>query len=122
MRCAAYFSFNSILDDGGHVDNALEVGRFPLPDPLAFLQDPDGDRDEIGSQFSTKFIFRLLQILDEPDPHPPRIIDSLDRRFRITALVTRGGQQLDRALQGLPFTVRSEEHTSELQSRENLVC
>src|SRR5690606_40550755 len=46
----------------------------------------------------------------------------VDRLELDSPLGTIGADELDWSLPSLPELLRSEEHTSELQSRENLVC
>src|SRR5690606_41838629 len=46
----------------------------------------------------------------------------LSHRIRLSAALTAAEQQLDQAGPATRGAARSEEHTSELQSRENLVC
>src|SRR5690606_40287453 len=52
----------------------------------------------------------------------PRIIDFGVARALDAASVTRTGELVGTAAFMSPEQARSEEHTSELQSRENLVC
>src|SRR5690606_13686692 len=51
------------------------------------------------------------------------VLDGLDGRVaRLTNTQSKFGEEYDSLADMVAFGVRSEEHTSELQSRENLVC
>src|SRR5690606_41779909 len=67
-------------------------------------------------------LFRSLQRVGLPDPRPavpPRHRTGLDV---LPQLPRRDGDVVVRRAARAPRRARSEEHTSELQSRENLVC
>src|SRR5207302_7955121 len=100
---------------------------------------PEGDQvwltlKDVGKVmvFSAKPPFQVLKVLDTgPITNHVNIVRNARGRF---AYVTVGGrnevlcfrtdtfEQVARIPVGEPATRRSEEHTSELQSRENLVC
>src|SRR6266496_5239539 len=58
---------------------------------------------------------------DEPQPAADAQVDLGDRRVPVRARRIPAAQQLG-ACPGLEHHLRSEEHTSELQSRRDLVC
>src|SRR3712207_8746176 len=63
---------------------------------------------------------------DAGDPQPVQVVDLLDQPAEVAAAVTVAvgvGLDVQAVDDGvLPPQVRSEEHTSELQSRQYLVC
>src|SRR5690606_18406388 len=91
-----------------------EVNQDRLPALSLELEIPQ------ASEQSAFFTAALRQQL--PDGHMPDVSDQPLPRVRLSA--DFAGQLLDaeQASLGLVFPARSEEHTSELQSRENLVC
>src|SRR3712207_6967646 len=58
------------------------------------------------------------RVVDDDDVHPVRARERLDARAQASAAVVRDDDDVD---EGHAAT-RSEEHTSELQSRQYLVC
>src|SRR5690606_41721922 len=59
--------------------------------------------------------------VEDNEQHINDLVAFLQTRFEILEVTHRWGGQHYKPADHLPY-IRSEEHTSELQSRENLVC
>src|SRR5690606_39600762 len=89
----------------------------PRPHSVTFLFSRSGDHRDLLS-FPTRRSSDLVGPSSEPGAHIGPVISKAQYE-RIQGLIDTGIKEGARLVAG---GLRSEEHTSELQSRENLVC